>query len=146
MKEKDFLPVFISYGHDSNTQKVKKIVEYLQKRGHKVWIDTEGIPSGFDWRGKIFDGISSSKMFLAFISDKSVKSEYCQTEINIAVGTPEHFMPIRPLLFDDSNIPWSLSHIQTLDLRRWKNIDDRKEFEEIMSDICNWLDSQEHRP
>ena len=145
MKEKYFLPIFISYGHDSNTQKVKKIVEYLQKRGHKVWIDTEGIPSGFDWRGKIFDGISTSKMFLAFISDKSVNSEYCQTEISIAVGTPEHFMPIRPLIFDDSNIPWSLSHIQTLDLRRWQNIDDQKEFEEIMSDICSWLDSQEHQ-
>lgn len=93
--KKKRLPIFISYGHDdefhgyqNHEKTVLKIKEELEARGHKIWIDKEGIREGTDWRRKIYDGIRNSQLFLAFVSQKSIDSEYCQTEIRIAVGAP----------------------------------------------------------
>ena len=43
LKERERLPIFISYGHQSHEETVLKIKDALEVRGHKIWIDTEGI-------------------------------------------------------------------------------------------------------
>src|SRR6266446_7035964 len=62
--EKRFGPlrIFLSYGHDSNEELVRRIKADLEKRGHDVWFDKSGakergITPGDDWRREITDGI-----------------------------------------------------------------------------------------
>ena len=138
------LPIFISYGHDAHTDKVVAICDALRKRGHKVWIDRQGIPLGSDWRRKIYDGISHSQLFLAFLSDHSVKSEYCRTEIRIAIGAPEHLMPTLPVQLEDTIIPSQLRNFRRVDLRDWPSAADRAAFQQAMTSLENWIDDGLH--
>ena len=43
--EKPFVPqrIFLSYGHDSNEELVRRIKTDLEKRGHDVWFDKSEI-------------------------------------------------------------------------------------------------------
>ena len=138
------LPIFISYGHDAHTDKVVAICDALRKRGHKVWIDRQGIPLGSDWRRKIYDGIRHSQLFLAFLSDHSVKSEYCRTEIRIAIGAPEHLMPTLPVQLEETNIPSQLRNFRRVDLRDWPSAADRADFQQAMTSLEDWIDDERH--
>ena len=160
--KKKRLPIFISYGHDdeihgykSHEKTVFKIKEVLEARGHKVWIDKEGIREGTDWRRKIYDGIQSSQLFLAFLSKKSIESEYCKTEIRIAVGAPQYLLPICPLMLENVEIPKPISHIQAVHIFEDKNypiaqVDFRYDeknpsaFESGMKQLTDWIDLDEH--
>ena len=139
------LPVFISYGHDIHTDKVVAIREELVRRGHKVWIDKYGIPAGSDWRRKIYDGIRHSRLFLAFLSEHSVKSEFCQTEIRIAVGAPEHLMPSLPVQLEDARVPDQLSYLKRVDLRNWPSVADNTAFTHAVNSLVEWIDDDRHR-
>lgn len=47
--EKPFIPlrIFLSYGHDSNEELVRRIKADLEQRGHDAWFDkSEGEPKG----------------------------------------------------------------------------------------------------
>lgn len=143
------LPIFISYGHDDDLhgyqkheKTVLKIKEALEARGHKIWIDKEGIREGTDWRRKIYDGIRNSQLFLAFVSQKSIDSEYCQTEIRIAVGAPQNLLPICPLMLENVTVPQSISHIQTVNFVYDEN--DPAAFEEGLKKVTDWIDRDEH--
>ena len=139
------LPVFISYGHDEHTGKVVAIREALVKRGHRVWIDREGIPLGSDWRRKIYDGIRNSRLFLAFLSRHSVNSEYCRTEIRIALGAPDHLMPTLPLKLENVDIPQTLkANARALELTDWPDPQDSAAFAAAMRGLENWVDAGGH--
>jgi len=141
-------PVFISYGHDedgypSHEAIVFKIKEELEKRGHSVWIDKEGITPGSDWRRKIYEGIENSQRFLAFVSLKSVTSAYCQTEIRIAVGWPKTILPIYPLRLEKNiDIPSNISNLQCLDIDKIES--NPTSFDEVFETIIRWIDNEEH--
>ena len=47
------LDLFFSYGHDKNRVLVERIKQDLEKRGHRVWIDTSEIKAGDHWRNDI---------------------------------------------------------------------------------------------
>ena len=96
------LNIFISYGHEidvrdnsgkllypepNNESVVRKIKAYLESRGHKVWLDTEEIKPGDDWRRKIYEGVTGSNVALICLSHKAMKPNgVCRDEIAIAVG------------------------------------------------------------
>ena len=96
------LKIFISYGHEidvkddfgnliypnpNNENVVLKIKEYLESRGHEVWLDKEKIQPGADWRKAIYNGIEWSNIALICLSHKSMKPDgVCQDEIAIAMG------------------------------------------------------------
>ena len=51
------LDLFFSYGHDKNRVLVERIKQDLEKRGHRVWIDTSEIKAGDHWRNDILNGV-----------------------------------------------------------------------------------------
>ena len=96
------LKIFISYGHEidvkddfgnliypnpNNENVVLKIKEYLESRGHEVWLDKERIKEGSEWRKSIYDGVEWSDVALICLSRKAMKPNgVCRDEISIALG------------------------------------------------------------
>jgi hypothetical protein len=50
--------LFLSYGHDEHsTPFALRLKSDLENRGHKVWIDVDGLKPGTDWERYIEEGI-----------------------------------------------------------------------------------------
>jgi hypothetical protein len=68
--------VFLSYAHksereddyDVSEELVWLIKDELEKYGHQVWIDHEGIVAGSQWRERITHAILNHTHFLSFLS------------------------------------------------------------------------------
>lgn len=119
------LRIFLSYGHDENTELVRRIKADLEKPengGHLVWIDDAEIKFSDDWRRKITDGIQDSDWMLAFLSKHSVRDPgVCRDELAIALGTKGGI--ISTVLVErpgEVKPPVSVSHVQWLDMHEWK--------------------------
>ena len=79
--------IFLSYGHDTNEELVRRIKTDLEKRGHDVWFDKNDIKFGDDWRRAITDGILRSQRVVSFLSKHSTRDPgVCRDEIAIAIG------------------------------------------------------------
>lgn len=129
--EKPFVPqrIFLSYGHDSNEDLVRRIKTDLEQRGHDVWFDKReikdrGITSGDDWRRAITDGILKSNRVLSFLSKHSTRDPgVCRDEIAIAIGVKGG--NIQTILVESEQEvqpPVNIGHIQWLDMHDWKGM------------------------
>ncbi len=87
--------IFLSYAHkserdedfDVSEELVLLIKAELDKDGHTVWIDKEGIRAGNQWRERITDAILGHVHFLSFLSRRSVRDPgVCLNEIATALG------------------------------------------------------------
>lgn len=118
------LHLFFSYGHDQNKPLVLKIKEYLEKRGHTVWIDQSAIRFGDDWRRRITDGILSSNSVVAFMSKHSVREPgVCLDELRIALCVKG--AQIKTILTETEDVvqpPASLCDNQWLDMSQWQQL------------------------
>jgi tetratricopeptide (TPR) repeat protein len=125
--------IFLSYAHKSDRQEdydiseelVWLIKDELDKDGHTVWIDQEGIRSGTQWRERITSAILSHNHFLSFLSKRSVREPgVCLNEIAIALGNGRQIQTL--LTESESSVfqPLTISHIQWHEFQDWKAIKD----------------------
>ena len=128
--------IFLSYAHKNESEEEFDISEdlvwlikgELDKDGHLVWIDHEGIRGGTQWRERITDAITNHKHFLAFLSKRSVRQEpnVCLNEVAIAI---KHNRIIQTILTEPENkvsAPLTLTSIQWHKFDGWKDIKDGK--------------------
>lgn len=117
----DTKKIFFSYGHDS-IDKVLRIKKSLEEAGYIVWLDTEGILPGDDWRAEITQAILKCDTVLAFFSEHSLrKDSVCLNELAIAVGHKAG--AVRTVLLKSEivdKIPATVSWIQYCDLGEWE--------------------------
>lgn len=113
--------VFFSYGHDC-TEIVMQLKASLEQVGYSVWLDTDGIRPGDDWRERITQGILSCDRVIAFLSNHSLrKDSVCLNELAIAVSHKQGRIKtvlLEPGLTD--KIPATISCIQYCDLSQWR--------------------------
>lgn len=119
--------LFFSYGHDANTPIVRRLKTDLESRGHSVWLDSEGIRAGQDWRDSITAGIANSDRVVSFLSRHSVRSPgVCLDELRIALATKSGAIQSVLLEAEDTvTVPASVSHIQWLDMSTWSELAER---------------------
>lgn len=95
--------IFLSYAHKSEKEQDYDISEELvllvkvtlEKDGHAVWIDKEGIRGGHNWRENITRAILSHDHFLSFLSKRSVRDPgVCLNEIAIALDKGVNFQTV----------------------------------------------------
>ena len=72
--------VFFSYPH-KDSEKVMLILEALQARGLKVWIDTDEIRDFAGITRSIVDGLARSRVLMAYYSLNYTHSRACQWEL-----------------------------------------------------------------
>jgi WD40 repeat protein len=85
--------IFISYSR-KDIDFAQKIVTILAENNLDTWIDWKSIPKGEKWLDEIYFGIEGADAFLFLISPDSVKSEYCNKEIDHAVKNGKRILPI----------------------------------------------------
>jgi hypothetical protein len=145
--------IFLSYGHDSNEELVRRIRADLETRGHDVWFDQSEIKTGHDWRRSITEGIVDSHRVLSFLSKYSTRDPgVCLDEIAIAIGVKGG--NIQTILVESEQEvkpPPSISHIQWLDMHDWKEQRDAGEaawdkwYQEKFAEIVTVVESDESR-
>jgi hypothetical protein len=123
--------IFLSYAHrsegeedfDVSEELVLLIQQELQRDGHTVWIDKDGIRAGSQWRERITAAILEHAHFLSFLSVRSVRDPgVCLNEIAIALGGHKNIQTV--LADDESRVapPLTISHIQWHDFQHWRGI------------------------
>ncbi|RUL90860.1 toll/interleukin-1 receptor domain-containing protein [Verrucosispora sp. FIM060022] len=113
-KRQPEVSVFASYAHvdnDATYGRVSRLIDdiansYRSMTGREVGVfkDSESIEAGDDWRDRIRLGLSSSSIFLAFISPAYLRSTFCRQEFNEFLGFLNANSSTRlvlPLLFAD---------------------------------------------
>lgn len=75
--------IFISYSHEDESR-VYPYIELMARDGYRVWFD-EGIIPGDEWQETIARHLEMCDVFVAFITEKSIASHNCRSEINYAV-------------------------------------------------------------
>ena len=127
------MKIFLSYGHDENSELVERIKRDLDGLGHQSWIDKDQIKAGDNWRRTITDGIVNSEWVLSFLSrhacrewvqDGQRHQGVCLDELAIAIGTKGSV--VKTILVESPDAPdplappLTVSHIQYLDMHNWK--------------------------
>ncbi|HEY5678577.1 MAG TPA: tetratricopeptide repeat protein [Pseudomonadales bacterium] len=80
------------YAHEDKAMVYPQIA-WLQDQGVNVWYD-EGISAGQNWRAVIGDSLDRASQFLFFISRRSLSSEHCNREINLALDEGKAVVPV----------------------------------------------------
>lgn len=125
--------IFLSYAHRSERDEdfdvsedlVLLVKEDLERDGHAVWIDKQGIRSGSQWRERITSAILAHGHFLSFLSRRAVREPgVCLNEIAIAVGSARHIQTV--LAQPEASVapPLTISHLQWHDFQHWREIRD----------------------
>lgn len=86
--------LFISYSR-ADKKKVGKLVTQLEKAGHDVWLDTQDIEGGDQWRQAIVSAIKSGHALIVAISPRSVSSKNVRKELDVAEGASVRIIPVR---------------------------------------------------
>ena len=116
------MKIFISYGHDY-TKEAFAVAESLKSAGHDVWIDTERITAGDDWRDKITEAILQSDYVLALLSSYGLREKgVCRDELAIALScNRRNIRPVKMELGVEKLVPPSISGIQFFDMSGWRD-------------------------
>jgi len=140
--------IFLSYAHRSEREEdfdvseelVLLIQQELQRDGHLVWIDKEGIRAGSQWRERITAAILEHAHFLSFLSIRSVRDPgVCLNEIAIALGQCKNIQTV--LVQDERRVapPLTISHIQWHDFQNWLEIRNGAMTGPNGEDWCAWF-------
>ncbi|HLY25023.1 MAG TPA: non-canonical purine NTP pyrophosphatase [Aggregatilineales bacterium] len=103
------MKIFISYAHEDPTDIVG-----LQRALdiHEVWFDHR-LSVGQEWWNEIERQISGCDCFMLLMSARSLASEYCQKELEIALKLGK---PIAPVMLEPMEIPPNLARFQVISL------------------------------
>lgn len=110
--------VFISYSHE-DASVAKEFAVMLSLYGFDIWMDVKDIENGEHYTTKILEGIKSSDLYVVFLSQKSIKSNWVEAEIDFALKEKIENKRLRivPVLLEDVEIPIGVSNIDYLDAR-----------------------------
>lgn len=125
--------IFLSYAHksekpedfDISEELVLLVKEALEKDGHEVWIDKEGIRANDNWRERITKEILDRKHFLSFLSKRSTReSGVCLSEIEIAIAGKKRIQTIMTEPEGNLKPPLTVTCLQCCSFEHWNEIRD----------------------
>lgn len=141
--------IFVSYGHDEYTEKVRVIVKSLKNRNeYQTWWDGD-MKEGADWVRQIEDYIDkliASKPDSCFIfivtsySTSEKRYNFCINEILRALEGRVKILPIRLI---PAPLPLPIGSIQWFDLTQCEIDVNGKDFQQRLESLCKLIDSRE---
>lgn len=103
-------PVFISYAHLDQTL-VLRVVEFLRGGGLNVFVDSQNIPYGADWRDTLAESIQRCERVMLFWTAAASLSKWVEREWKLAL---EQGKRVVPTLLDDTPLPPRLARLQAV--------------------------------
>jgi TIR domain len=126
--------VFISYSRrDSGF--VRRLARELEARGKQAWIDTEGIRDAEVFPAALRRAIESSDAFVFVISPDSVRSPFCQQEVERAVELNKRVVPLALREVSDEEIP------EEIRVRNWIPATDDGDLDTSVERLVNALET-----
>jgi len=100
------MPLFISYSHNDKDF-VNTLAANLVKHKARVWVDTWELNVGDSIINKVQEAIQESSALLVVLSKSSVKSQWCNKEINSGLmrELEEKKVFVLPLLLEKCDVP-----------------------------------------
>jgi len=84
--------VFVSYSHD-DAELVYPEITRLKDAGFNIWYD-EGISPGATWRDEVALALTECKVFLYFVTPRSVASSNCLKEVNFSLSRERRILSV----------------------------------------------------
>ena len=84
MVKKSEIQIFLAHAHE-DSDLVYELYNRLKKAGYKPWFDKEDLIPGQNWRSVIPRVIKSSQLFIACLSQLSLKSLYSLLYIKLRI-------------------------------------------------------------
>lgn len=85
--------LFVSYQRE-NAEFAENLMNRLEKAGFKVWVDSEKLHAGRDWRAEIDQAIKNAFAFIVVMTPEAKASEYVTYEWSFAWGAGIKVIPI----------------------------------------------------
>lgn len=113
--------IFLIYARE-DLETAKEIAELLRENDLEPWLDVEKITAGQIWSDEIQSALNKSAMALVLLSNNLQNSTYAAKELKAAISSLESSdrmsSPLIPVRIDESEIPPSIAHIQTVDYKQ----------------------------
>lgn len=126
--------VFISYSR-RDLDYVQRLARELDARGKEAWIDTDGIRDAEVFPAALRRAIESSDAFVFVISPDSVRSPFCEQEVEHAVELNKRVVPLALHEVPDEEIP------EEIRVRNWIPATDDADFETSVERLVNALET-----
>ncbi len=105
--------IFVCYAHDDAASVYPEIAR-LREHGFNIWYD-EGIAPGHTWRDEVALALTQCKVFLYFVTPRSVASSNCLKELNFCLSRERKVLSVH---LETTRLPagleLSLSDIQAI--------------------------------
>lgn len=110
--------LFISYSHE-DVKIVKQFALQLSLCGFDLWMDEKNVSFGGYYTTQILKGIHEADIYVVFISQNSVQSNWIEAEIDFALREKieRKKLVVVPVRLDDADMPIPLSNIDYVDAR-----------------------------
>lgn len=102
------MKLFISYSRDDSAFVYSLEAELRKNPRYEIWIDRQ-IPGSVDWWKTILDAIEWCDCCIFVMSDRSVNSIYCESEINYVLRWNK---PVVPVMHKRTSYPEQLSKLK----------------------------------
>ncbi len=96
--------VFVSYSR-RDSEFVQRLAAGVGSRGREVWLDTEGIADAEVFPEAIKRAIEGSDAFVFVITPESVRSRYCENEVEYARELQKRIVPVLREPVPDAVLP-----------------------------------------
>jgi WD40 repeat protein len=111
------LEVFISYSR-SDSDFARRLNDALQELGKTTWFDQQSITSGVDFQEEIEKGIEQSDNFLFIISERSITSPYCASEVEYAQKLNKRFVTVIYQESTQIELHSAIAKVQWIDFKK----------------------------
>jgi len=98
--------IYLSY-NQKDQEFVLQVSAKLKEQGHEITVDVDSISPGQNWRNALSEGLKSSDVFIVFLSENSLSSQFVLSEIGAARAYSDESdrMLLVPVLIDNISIP-----------------------------------------
>ena len=105
--------VFVSYKRENISKDfIKHLRLKLEEDGFDVWIDTELLLPGEDWKKEIDNAIKASIALIVIMTPEARKSEYITYEWAFAIGRE---IPVLPIVLQETELHPRMKDLQFVD-------------------------------